>query len=411
MDRIVEMVAEQLGLDPVDVILKNMIKAEDMPYNLRMISTDGSDLVCDSGDFPAGLKQALEVSGYYDFRNKQSEMKKQGKNVGIGISSYIEGTGIGPFEGAAVRLEPSGRFIVSSGSSPHGQSHETTLSQICADEFGIHPDQVTVKAGDTGLLPYGIGTFASRSAVTAGSAVQLASQKLHGKLLATAGEMLGVTPAELTMADGKVFVKASPEKGVTLPELAFAVRPGPRSRVPEGMEPGAEATYYFVPPTITFSSGFHIVLVEVDKDTGMVDILRYIVVHDCGKVLNPMIVEGQIQGGIAQGIGMALYEEIIYDNNGQLITGTFMDYLIPTSNEIPTVEMVHQEYLTSTNPLGIKGVGEGGTISPSGAITNAIIDALHPLKVVINEVPVSPARLRQYIEDAEQFIGLEAVPS
>ncbi|MGG1660210.1 xanthine dehydrogenase family protein molybdopterin-binding subunit [Brevibacillus sp. NRS-1366] len=402
MDRIIDMIAEKLQMDPVEVMIKNMIQPEEMPYDQNMYYRDGAELIYDSGDYPAGLKKALEIVGYEEFRKQQAEMKQQGKYIGIGISSYIEGTGIGPHEGAMVRLDSTGHIIAHVGSSPHGQSHETTLSQICADEFNVNPEQVTVKAGDTGLLQYGTGTFASRGAVTAGSAVQIASERLREKLLAIAGEMLEVAPADLEMNDGKVYHRELPERFVTLKEIALAARPGPRSKVPKGMEPGAEVSHYFVPPTVTFSSGFHIALVEVDKSTGFVDILRYIVVHDCGKVLNPMIVDGQIQGGVAQGIGGALYEEIVYNESGQLLTGTYMDYLLPTSMEIPVVEMGHQESLSKRNPMGIKGVGEGGAISPPAAIANAVIDAMRPLTICINDLPISPYRLRQLILEAEK---------
>ncbi|RFU70490.1 xanthine dehydrogenase family protein molybdopterin-binding subunit [Peribacillus saganii] len=401
MDRLIYMIAEKLNMDPVDVSFKNFITPEEMPYDTDLFYRDGANMVLENGDYPGSLKQAMKIVGYEQFREQQKEAREKGKYLGIGFSSYIEGTGIGPHEGAVVRLDSSGHILAFVGSSPHGQSHETTLAQICADEFGVSPDQVTVKAGDTSLLPYGVGTFASRGAVTAGSAVHVASKKLKEKLLAIAGEMLEVAASDLELQNGKVYPKAMPTRFVTLQEIALAAKPGPRCKVPEGMEPGASATHYFVPPTVTFSSGFHTAVVEVDKDTGFVEILRYIVVHDCGRVLNPMIVDGQIQGGVAQGIGGALYEEIIYDENGQLVTGTYMDYLLPTAMEVPVVEMGHQEFLSPRNPMGIKGVGEGGAIGPPAAIANAVCDALKPMKIEINTLPVSPNKLRSLIEEAE----------
>lgn len=402
MDRLVDLIAEKLKRDPVDIYLKNIITAEEMPYHQGMLYRDGKEIIYDSGNYPAGLQMALEKAGYDQFRAEQAEQKRQGKHVGIGLSVYIEGTGVGPHEGAILRLDSSGHVMAYVGSTPHGQSHETTLSQICADEFHVHPDQVTVKAGDTGLLPYGGGTFASRGAVTAGTAVQIASQRLVQKMLAIAAELLEVDQDDLMLEDGKIRTKALEAKHVTFRDIALAAAPGPHSRIPAGMEPGVEASYYFVPPTVTYASGFHIAIIELDKETGFIDIVKYVIVHDCGRILNPMVVEGQIQGGFAQGVGAAMYEEIIYDENGQLLSGTYMDYLLPTSMEIPDVEMDHQVYLSTRNPMGIKGVGEGGTISPPAAIANAVVDALRPLKVHVNKVPLSPNYVRQLITEAEQ---------
>lgn len=401
MDRIIYMIADRLNLDPVDVSFKNLVLPEDMPYDTQLFYRDGAKMVLENGDYSVSLKKTLDIIGYEEFRKRQKEGRESGKYYGVGISSYIEGTGIGPHEGAVVRVDSTGQILAYVGSSPHGQSHETTLAQICADEFAVSPDQVTVRAGDTSLLPYGVGTFASRGAVTAGSAVHVASKLLKEKFFAIAAIMLEVAVDDLEMYGGKVYPKTMPSNFLTLQEIALAAKPGPRCKVPEGMEPGASATHYFVPPTVTFSSGFHAAVVEVDKETGFVDVQRYIVVHDCGRVLNPMVVDGQIQGGVAQGIGGALYEEIIYDENGQLITGTYMDYLLPTSMEVPVVEMGHQEFLSPRNPMGIKGVGEGGAISPPAAIANAICDALKPLKLEINSLPVSPGKLRRLIEEAE----------
>jgi carbon-monoxide dehydrogenase large subunit len=408
MDRLLDMVAGELGMDPVDVRFKNIIQADQMPYPQGMLYRDGNPVVYDSGDYPTGLKMALDLSEYKEFREQQKEWRKQGRNIGIGISSYIEGTGIGPHEGALIRLDASGQIMAYVGSTPHGQSHETTLAQVCADEFGVSPEMVTVRAGDTGLLPYGGGTFASRGAVTAGTAVHMASKRLNEKMLAIAGEMLEVGAADLEMRDGKVYAKAYPERAVTFRQIALAAAPGPHSRLPKGMDPGVEATYYFVPPTVTYSSGFHIALIEVDKETGFIDVLKYTMVHDCGLVLNPMVVEGQIQGGFAQGLGAAIYEEIVYDKSGQLLTGTFMDYLLPTSMEVPDLIHGHQEFLSTRNPMGIKGVGEGGTISPPAAIANAVIDALRPLKINVQQLPLSPDYVRRLIVEAEASQTVEA---
>jgi aerobic carbon-monoxide dehydrogenase large subunit len=404
MDRILYHVSSHLGIDPVEVLKKNIIKAEDMPYDTGLYYRDGAKAVYDSGNYPEGLKKALDMLDYENFRNEQKLLRQKGRNIGIGISSYIEGTGIGPYEGALVRLDLTGHIMVNVGSSPHGQGHETVFAQICADELGVTPEEITVRAGDTSLLPYGVGTFASRSAVVAGSAVQIAAQKLLDKLLTIASILLEVEKADLTYSHGKIYSRTTPDICLTFQEIAQNAKPGFQSRLPRNMEIGTEASHYFVPSTVTYSSGFHIAVVEVDKETGFIEIKRYIVVHDCGKVINPMIVDGQTQGGVAQGIGEAIYEEVKYDRSGQLLTGTFMDYLIPTSNEIPKVEMGHQEVLSPLNKAGIKGVGEGGAISPLGAIANAACDALSEYNVCFDELPVSPNRVFQQLMKAERLI-------
>jgi aerobic carbon-monoxide dehydrogenase large subunit len=401
MDRLIDMISMQLEKDPVDIMLKNMIKQEDMPYDQGIIYRDGFKVIYDGGDYPTSFKKALELAEYETFRSKQKELKSQGKNIGIGISSYVEGTGIGPYEGAIVRLDGTGKFIVNVGSTPHGQSHETTFSQICADELMVSPDDITVRAGDTDIVPFGVGTFASRSAVTAGNAVHLASIKLREKLIEIASILLKEEIDQLRLKDGKVFNPSTPNQFVTFKDIINASRPGPNCKIPESMSPNLETSHYFSPETVTYSSGFHIVILEVDIETGYVTIDKYIVVDDCGRILNPMIVAGQVQGGVAQGIGAALYEEIVYNDNGQLLTGTFMDYLIPTSIEIPDVIMGDATSLSPRNPLGVKGVGEAGTISPPAAIANAVRDALYPLKVEITDLPLSPNRIFHLIKEAE----------
>lgn len=401
MDRIIDMIAEQLQLDPVEIMMKNMIKPEDMPYDQGMIYRDGAKVIYDSGDYLSMFKRALKLADYESFRKQQKVLKKEGKYVGIGISSYIEGTGIGPYEGAVVRLDETGKILVSVGSTPHGQSHETTFSQICADELMIDPEMITVRAGDTDVVPFGIGTFASRSAVTAGNAVHVASAKLRKKILKVAGKLLNEDPEKLKLNDGKICNPSIPNHSVTFADVLAASKPGPNCVLTEEDDPSLECSHYFSPETVTYSSGFHIAIVEIDKETGFVMIDKYIVVDDCGRALNPMIVNGQVQGGVAQGIGAALYEEIVYNDNGQLLSGTYMDYLIPTSIEVPDVIIESENYLSTRNPMGIKGVGEGGTISPPAAIANAVRDALNPLKIGEINLPLSPNRVFKLIQDAE----------
>lgn len=401
MDRIVDLIARELGMDPVEVMLKNIIPAEEMPYSQGMYYKDGGELIYDSGNYPEAFEMALEMSRFKEIRANQEQWRKEGTYIGIGFSSNVEGTGVGPFEGAKVSIDPSGQVILHVGSSSQGQSHETVFGQVAGDVFGVSLDRVTVKNGDTVALGYGAGTYASRSAVNAGSAAHLASVKLREKMLAVAGNVLEIAPEELTMQDGVIFAVSQPEKKITFPELAAAATPGMRCKVPEGMDPGLEATHYFVPPTVTYSSSVHAAVVEVDIETGFVKIRNYYIVHDSGRVINPMVVEGQVQGGFAQGIGTALYEEVVHNENGQLLTGTYMDYLLPTSMEVPVAVQGEQEYYSTRNPLGVKGVGESGAISTPAAIANAVVDALAPFHVKIDRLPVSPNRVFDLLQDAQ----------
>lgn len=399
-DRVVDMVAAFLAADPAEVRRRNLIPAELMPYDMGMLYRDGGNVVYDSGDYPAQFEKALAMIDYQGFRDSQQSARAEGRFVGIGISCHVEGSGYGPHEGAMVRVDQSGHVVVHSGSNPHGQSHETVLAQVCADALGVAPEEVTVRAGDTGLIAHGGGTFASRSAVTAGSAVHGAALKVRQKILAIAGEMLEVHLDDLTIDNGLVEAKGVPGISVTFAEVAAAAAPGPGARLPAGMEPGLEATDYFVPPTVTYSSGTHVAVVEVDPDTGMVQILRYVVVDDCGRILNPMVVDGQQRGGVVHGIGNALLEEILYDEDGQILNASFMDYLLPSAAGVPMIEVAHQVHLSPLNPLGIKGAGEGAAVSPPAAIANAIVDALKPWGVEVAEMPITPFKLWRLIEAA-----------
>ncbi|HEX6230596.1 MAG TPA: xanthine dehydrogenase family protein molybdopterin-binding subunit [Actinomycetota bacterium] len=405
MDRLVGLVANELDLDPVEVRRRNLIRPEQMPYPMGMPYRDGVDIVYDRADFPDQLDRALELFGAEAFRREQEEARARGRRLGLGVSSYVEGSGYGPHEGAVIRVDASGHVTVHTGARPHGQGLETTLAQICADQLGVRPEDVTVRGGDTATIAHGIGTFASRSAVTAGSAVGIAANRLRQKVLAVAGEVLETDPSDLELSDGRVAARGSPEKQVALGEVARAAQPGPRAKLPAGMEPGLEITYYYVPPTVTFASGTHVVGVEVDEETGFVKLLRYVTVDECGQMLNPMVVEGQIHGGVAHGVGNALYEEAAYDDEAQLLSGTYMDYLMPTAAEVPPIRVGHQEFPSELNPFGIKGCGEGGAVSPPAAIANAIVDALAPLPLKLDRVPLSPERLLRLIEEARASSG------
>jgi carbon-monoxide dehydrogenase large subunit len=399
LDRALDLVAADCGLDPADVRRRNLIPAVEIPRPMGMPYRDGAEMVYDSGDFPAQLDQALTAFGYEEWRERQAAYDAPGRKLGIGISSYVEGSGYGPHEGAIVRLDVRGNVRVVTGAKPHGQGLETTLAQICADELGVDVELVTVSSGDTSAIQYGIGTFASRSAVTAGSAVGIASQRLREKVFEVAGVLLDSDPGDLDLADGEISARGG--ERVSLAEVAEAAAPGPRNRLPAGMEPGLEAQYYFQPPTVTFASGTHVVAVEVDEETGFVRVLRYQTVDDCGQMLNPTIVEGQIQGGVAHGIGTALFEESVYDEDCQLLTGSYMDYVLPTAVEVPAIDVGHQECRSQLNPFGIKGCGEGGAVSPPAAIANAIADAFRPRRVELNRVPVRPENVLEAFRRSE----------
>ncbi len=401
IERLMDLVAEQLGKDPVDVRRINLIPGELMPYDMGMLYRDGNQMVYDSGDFPAQLETTLNGIGYEDFRSWQEEQRRSGRHVGIGFSCHVEGSGIGPFEGARVRVEDGGHVIVDSGSNSHGQSHATVLAQVCADTLGVPIDSITVNHGDTGRVEFGGGTNASRSAVTAGMAVQIGAGRVREKVLAVAGHLLEASAADLTIRDGIISPAGVPTVQLTLAEVAGAASPGSGTSFPADIDPSLEFSAYYQPPAVTFASSTHAVIVEVDPETGTIEILRYLVVDDCGQELNPMVVDGQQHGGVAHGIGNGIFEEVVYDREGQMLNPTFIDYLLPTAADVPTFEIVHQNHPTPLNPLGVKGVGEGGTTSAPAAIANAVADALRPLRLEIDEIPLTPARLRALIEQAE----------
>ena len=391
MDRAVDRLARELGMDPAEIRRRNYIRADELPYDFGMPYRDGNPLVYDSGDFPAALEAALEASGYVEFRRQQAGLRADGIHRGIGISGYVEGTAIGPFEGVTVKIDLSGRAVVATGAVNSGQGHETSFAQVAADHLGIPLDWVTVIGGDTAAVPFGVGTFASRSAVTAGSSIVDACRQVKDKLTRAAAALLEASAADVEIEDGQAFVRGAPGSAVPLARVVQAsiptfARPGVAT-------PDFEASAYHHVPTVTYASAVHVAKVEVDVGTGHVKLLAYLVAHDCGKVINPVIVEGQVHGGVAQGVGGALYEEMVYDDAGQLLTGSLMDYLVPTATDVPPIDTVHLEYPSPRNPLGIKGLGEGGAISPPAAIANAIEDALQPFGVKITETPVSPSRL------------------
>jgi carbon-monoxide dehydrogenase large subunit len=416
MERVIGLIAHELGLEAAEVRRRNFIQPHEFPWDVGLTFQDGAPTRYDSGNYPAGLDMALDMVGFKDFRARQAEARAQGRYLGLGVGCYVEGTGIGPYEGAHVRVEPSGKVFVATGLTTQGQGHPTTFAQIAAHALGCDPAQVTVVTGDTRKFNWGAGTYASRGIVTSGNAIHTAALKVREKALRLAADLLEASPLDLEMTDGKVRVRGVPGKELTLGGLATVanpiryaygkeaaeaalklVKPREGAVLAEGEEPGLEASGFYAPPCSTFASGCHAAIVEVDPVTGLVTILRYVVQHDCGRMVNPMIVEGQIRGGVAQGIGGSFYERIVYDPNGQPLTTTFMDFLMPTAMEVPGVEIDHLETPSPLNPLGIKGVGEAGAIPGPALMAEAVEDALGPFGVRIREMPLSPSRLRELV--------------
>ncbi len=394
VDRLLDLLARELSMDPAELRSRNMVGPEEMPYDTGLLYRDGNPIVYDSGDFPAVLRTAMEAAEHDAFREAQAGLRARGIYRGIGVSAYVEGTGLGPYEGAVVRLDRSGRAIVASGACSQGQGHETVFAQIAADALGIPLDWVTVIGADTDRVTFGVGTFASRSAVMAGSAIHLACEKVREKVLAAAADQFEAPAGDLEIEAGQVRVRGVPASAVPLTAVVQASVP----TFATAGDPTFEATVYYHTPNLTYASGVHVAQVEVDPETGKVTVLRYLVSHDCGRLINPMIVDGQMHGGVVQGIGGALWEEIRYDAAGQLLTGTLLDYAIPAASDVPFIETRHLEYPSPRNPLGVKGAGEGGTVSPPAAIANAIEDALAPFGVRIRMTPVTPAEIVWLIE-------------
>ena len=409
MERTVDAIAKYLKVDRTLVRERNFIQPEDMPYNLGLIFQDGRPLEYDSGDFPASMAMLKKMVGWDDFETMRSEYAAQGRKIGIGIACYVEGTGVGPYEGGFVQVETSGRINVATGLTSQGQGHQTVFAQIVADELGVPIEDVYVTTGDTRRFPYAVGTFASRAAVMSGNAIALAARQVRDKALRLAGEALECDANDLEIVEGIVRVKGDHSKAIALKTVAvlsnplryafdesakaatqFAVGDTSKPPVPEDQEPGLEGKDYYSPMGSTFANGMHAVIIEVLPQTAEIKILRYVVVHDCGRVINPMIVEGQIHGGVAQGVAGALFERMAYDDDGQLQNASFMDFLMPYATEVPTVEAGHLETPSPLNPLGIKGAGEAGVIPGSAVFASAIEDAEG---FEIRRMPISPSDL------------------
>ncbi len=404
----VEQLAAELGMDSLELRRKNFIPKEDFPAEVAI------GIVYDSGDYAGALDRLLEKVDVAAFRREQEEARQRGVYRGVGFSTYMEICGLAPsrvvgpggvglqagfWESAIVRVHPSGSATVFSGTAPHGQGHDTGFAQIVADRLGITPDLVDVIHGDTGTGPYGMGTYGSRSLPVGGEAAARSAVKVAEKARKIAAHQLEAAAEDIELRDGRYSVKGSPDKGMTLAEVAGAAYVP--ENVPEGMEPGLEETTFYDPENFVFPFGAHACIVEVDAETGNVEIVRYVAVDDCGPAINPMLIEGQVHGGITHAIGQALFERIHYDDEGQLVTGTLVDYALPSAADVPRFETDRTETPSPVNSLGVKGVGEAGTIAASPAILNAVIDALRPLGVTMFNMPITPQGVWQAIQEAK----------
>jgi carbon-monoxide dehydrogenase large subunit len=405
MERLMDRVARELGVDRAEIRRRNLIPPEKMPYSKPLKARSGAAITYDSGDYIATQAEILEAAGWQGFPERQARARREGRYLGIGLAHAVKGTGRGPFETGMVRVNPSGKISIYTGAAAMGQGLATALSQICAQQLGVNPHDVNVTSGDTARTPLGLGGFASRQLVTAGSSVLLSAQAVAAKAKKLASHMLEAAEADLEIADGKVRVAGS-DKAVSLGELARVLKGAPGYAFPPGVDPALEADIKWQTEPLTYANTSHVAEVEVDPATGHVTILRYTALQDCGTRVNPMIVDGQIRGGVVHGIGNALFEEMIYSADGQPLTVTFADYLLPTSTEVPNIVTLYRETPTPINPLGAKGVGEVGTIPAAAAIISAVEDALQPFGVRIRQTPIPPRALFEMIEDARSAATL-----
>ena len=400
IERMVDLAAQKLGMDPKEIRFKNFPQPDEFPLEMA------TGVAYDSGNYQMSFNKALDAVDYASLRTRQAELRGQGRYMGIGIATYAEICGMGPSVGVAgggwesgtVRIERTGKVTVLTGVSPHGQGQETSFAQIVADEYGISIDDIVVIHGDTGRQPQGIGTFGSRATAVGGAALIIATKQVKEKMAQIAAHMLEANADDLVFEDGNIFVQGSPDSAVTFAEVAAAAHAA--VNLPPEIEPGLEATHFFEPSNFTYPFGAHISIVEVDPETGEIDLQRYVAIDDCGNIINPMLVDGQVHGGIAQGLGQALYEGAVYDENGQLLTGSFMDYAIPKATQVPRFETEHTTTPSPVNPLGVKGVGEAGTIASSPCLVNAVVDALSPFGITDIDMPMTPNRVWQAIQDA-----------
>ena len=406
VERAVDLTARELGIDPAEIRRRNFVPANAFPH------TTATGVTYDSGNYQPTLDKALEIAGYQQLRQEQERLRQEGKYLGIGVVTYVEicgmapsqvlgavGAGAGGWERGTVRVHPTGKVTLYSGASSHGQGHETAFAQIVGDGLGIPLEDVEVVHGDTAQVQFGIGTFGSRSAAVGGMAAVMSVNKVEEKAKKIAAFLLEAAEADLVFEGGQFFVKGTPGRGITIQQVAFAAYVP--HKYPTGLEPGLEATSFYDPSNFTWPFGSHVAVVEVDPETGVVKLRRYVAVDDCGRVINPLLVDGQIHGGLAQGIAQALYEEAVYDQNGQLVSGSLMDYAVPKADDLVNFELDRTETPSPVNALGVKGIGEAGTIASSAAIVNAVVDALAPLGVKHLDMPLKPERVWQAIQQAQ----------
>jgi len=407
IERMVDLFAAEIGKDPAEVRRQNLIPPFDDGYDVP------TGVTYDSGNYESALDRALEIVDYQQFRRDQGQARNEGRYIGIGLGSYVEicggapsaiattlGARAGLWESSLVRVHPTGKVTVFTGSSTHGQGHETTFAQLAASELGVPVEDVEVIHGDTQQVQFGPGTFGSRSAAVGGGAIHMSVTKIRDKAKKLAAHLLEASEADIVFEDGKLFVQGAPAQAKTIQEIALASHVYSEN-LPEGMEPGLEATSYFDPSNFTWPFGTHIAVVEVERDTGAVKLLRYIGVDDVGNVINPMIVDGMVHGGIAQGVGQALQEEAVYDESGQLLTGSMMDYAVPTAADFPMYETDRTVTPTGANPMGVKGAGETATIAASPAVINAVVDALSPFGVRHIDMPAKPEKVWRLMQESK----------
>lgn len=405
VERLVDLGARKLGLDPVELRRRNFIPADAFPYQTPVA------LQYDSGNYAPAMDRALEMVGYEALRAEQARARKEGRYIGIGFCSYIEACGLAPstvagalgaqaglWESATVRVHPTGKVTVFTGSHSHGQGHETTFAQLAADELGIAMDDIEVVHGDTGRVPFGMGTYGSRSGAVGGTAIHMSIEKIKEKGKRIAAHLLEAAPDDMDFADGKWFVRGSPDRAKAFAEIALAAYLA--HSMPKDTEPGLDSTSFYDPSNFTYPFGTHIAVTEVDVETGKTTLKRYIAVDDVGNVINPMIVDGQLHGGITQGVAQALWEAAEYDPNGQLLTGSLMDYAVPRADQLPMFETDRTVTPSPVNPLGIKGAGEAGAIASPVAVVNSVMDALSPFGITHIDMPLTPARIWQAVQDA-----------
>ena len=405
IERLLDIFANEIGMDPADIRRKNLIPRFENGHDVV------TGLTYDSGDYPAGLEKVLDHVGYDDLRATQAG-GGNGKRIGIGVASYVEICGLGPsqvagaigfqgglWESSIVRFHPTGKVHVFIGASPHGQGEETTFAQIVAHEIGVSPDDVKVFHGDTDTTPMGWGTYGSRTTAVGGAALALTVRKIRDKAKVIAAHLLEAAVEDMEYEDGKFFVKGSPDKSKTIQDIALMANVA--WNMPEGVEAGLEASTFYDPPNFVFPFGSHVAVVEVDTETGQVELTRYAALDDCGPQINPVIVEGQVHGGVVQGIGQALWEEAVYDDNGQLVSGSMLDYALPRADLLPEIEVLSTVTPSPHHPIGVKGIGEAGTIASTVTVYNAVLDALKPLGVTSIDMPFTPERVWRAIQDAK----------